>query len=78
MISFNLLSTTTIMTTTNQRNQILETLSVLDQEQAEKVLAYMKGILYDDTRKAVYKQFKREAMKQIRQALQKERSARVA
>jgi hypothetical protein len=61
------------MTTTNQRNQILETLSVLDQEQAEKVLAYMKGILYDDTRKAVYKQFKREAMRDIRQALNNER-----
>jgi hypothetical protein len=61
------------MTTTHQRNQILETLSVLDQEQAEKVLAYMKGILYDDTHKAVYKQFKREAMRDIRQALNIER-----
>jgi hypothetical protein len=61
------------MTTTNQRNQILETLSVLDQEQAEKVLTYMKGILYGDTDKAVYQKFKREAMREIRQALTRER-----
>lgn len=61
------------MITTNQRNQILETLNVLDQEQTEKVLAYMKGILYGETSKDVYKRFKREAMRDIRQALTKER-----
>jgi hypothetical protein len=61
------------MTTTNQRNQILETLNVLDQEQAEKVLAYMKGIMYGDTEKAVYQKFKRDAMRDIRMALTRER-----
>lgn len=61
------------MTTANQRNQILETLNVLDQEQAEKVLAYMKNILYSDTDHAVYRKFKREAMRDIRKALTRER-----
>lgn len=61
------------MTTTNQRNQILETLNVLDQEQTEKVLAYMKNILYSDTDQAVYQKFKREAMRDIRKALTRER-----
>lgn len=61
------------MTNANQRNQILETLSVLDQDQAEKVLAYMKGILYGDTDKAEYQKFKREAMRDIRKALTRER-----
>jgi hypothetical protein len=61
------------MTSTNQRHQILETLSVMDAEQAEKVLAYMKGILYGDREKSVYQRFKREAMKDIRQALTRER-----
>jgi hypothetical protein len=61
------------MTNTNHRHQILETLNVLDQEQAEKVLTYMKGILYGDTEQAMYQKFKREAMKEIRQALTRER-----
>lgn len=74
MISFNLLSTTTIMTSSNQRNQILETLEVLDSEQAERVLHYMKGILYADPTKPVYKRFKRDAMREIRQALTKDRN----
>jgi hypothetical protein len=61
------------MTSTNQRNQILETLNVLDQDQADKVLAYMKGILYGDAKPAEYQKFKREAMRDIRQALTRER-----
>ena len=61
------------MTTTNQRNQIMETLNVLDQEQAEKVLTYINGILYGDKEKATYQKFKREAMKDIRKALTRER-----
>jgi hypothetical protein len=61
------------MTSTNQRNQILETLNVLDQDQAEKVLAYMKGILYGESKPAEYQKFKREAMRDIRQALTRER-----
>ena len=61
------------MTNTHQRNQILETLNVLDQDQADKVLAYMKGILYGDAKPAEYQKFKREAMRDIRQALTRER-----
>jgi hypothetical protein len=61
------------MINTNQRHQILETLSVMDAEQTEKVLAYMKGILYGEREKPVYQRFKREAMKDIRQALTRER-----
>ena len=57
------------MTTTNQKHQILESLDSLDQTQTEKVLDYIKGLLHvskDDLR---YHRMKREAMKEIRQAL---------
>lgn len=61
------------MTNTDQRNQILETLNVLDQDQADKVLSYIKSILYSEPEKATYQKFKREAMKEIRKALVRER-----
>lgn len=67
------MSTTTIMTTTNQRSQILETLDGLDQQQTEKVLAFMKSFLEQDPHKIQYKRFKREAMKEIRLALRQDR-----
>jgi hypothetical protein len=67
------MSTTTIMTNTNQRNQILETLDELDQQQTEKVLAFMKSFLQQDPHKIQYKRFKREAMREIRQAITQDR-----
>lgn len=65
------------MTNSNQ-NQLLEVFSTLDQQQASQVLAYAQQLLQTKVYPTPYQQFKREAMKQIRQALQKERTARTA
>ena len=65
------------MTHTNQ-NQILEVFSTLDQQQANQVLAYAQQLLQTRVYPTPYQKFKHEAMKQIRQALQKERTARKA
>jgi hypothetical protein len=55
-----------IMTNINQKHKILESLDSLDQAQTEKVLDYIKGM----TRPMGNEQhIKREALKQIRQAL---------
>lgn len=49
---------------------ILETLNDMDNGQAEKVLAYIKGLLYANPLKSEdYHQFKDEALREIRQAL---------
>lgn len=61
------------MKTKTQRTQILETLDVLDQAQTEQVLAYMKQMIQVENDKAVYRKFKREAMREIRDALNRER-----
>ena len=49
---------------------ILQSLDAMDQVQMEEVLKYIKGILNtgDDSG---YRAFKKEAMKEIRQALKK-------
>lgn len=60
------------MTTINKKHQILETLNSLDQDQAEKVLGYIKGLL-SPNEEASQKKLKSEAMKQIRQALNNKR-----
>ena len=60
------------MTTTAKKNQILENLNSLNQNQADDVLKYIKNLVTsrdDDS----YKNFKREALKEIRQALRKNR-----
>jgi len=57
------------MTTFNQKHQILESLDSLDQRQTEEVLEYIKGLLNDPRTEADYKKFKRDALKEIRQAL---------
>ena len=57
---------------TYHRLQILESLSTLDPHQAEKVLAYIKGLpgrAKDDER---YRVFKHQAMQEIRMALTNE------
>jgi len=57
------------MTTINQKHQILESLSLLDQSQAEKVLAYIEGLTKTPREEVSYQSQKREAMNQIRQAI---------
>jgi hypothetical protein len=66
------------MTSIHQKHEILESLNSLDQTQAEKVLAYIKGLVYTTPDEASYKRFKREAMKEIRHALGKGRHVRPA
>jgi hypothetical protein len=74
---FTLVSTTTKMILSNQ-NQLLEVFGTLDQQQANQVLAYAKQLINREEQPTAYKQFKREAMRQIRQALQKEKGTRTA
>jgi hypothetical protein len=62
------------MTVRNQRHQILESLASLDQSQAEKVLNYIQGLQRGSDKDATYQRIKREAMIQIRQALNKGRA----
>ncbi len=62
------------MTTATQKLQILESLNALDQSQTEKVLAYIKDMLVSSRDESQYKRFKREAMKEIRQALKTDRN----
>lgn len=62
------------MTTATQKLQILESLNALDQSQTEKVLAYIKNMLVTSRDDMQYKRFKREAMREIRQALKTDRS----
>jgi tellurite resistance protein len=62
------------MTTATQKLQILESLNALDQSQSEKVLAYIKDMLVSSRDESTYRRFKREAMKEIRQALKTDRS----
>jgi len=59
------------MTMNYKRLQILESLHTLDSTQAEKVLEYIRGLSYSTPDEAKYKRFKREAMREIRNALGK-------
>jgi uncharacterized protein (UPF0210 family) len=60
------------MTNSHQKHQILESIEALDQTQAEQVLAYIQGLV-GRSDEAGYQKLKREAMKEIRQALGKGR-----
>ena len=60
------------MAPNNQKNEILASLDSLDQTQANKVLEFIKGLIYPSNEES-YKNLKREAMKEIRQALSKKR-----
>jgi tellurite resistance protein len=56
------------MISVTNKLRILESLDALDQSQSEKVLAYIKELV--NPREEIYhQQVKREAMKEIRQAL---------
>lgn len=52
---------------------ILQSLDAMDQLQMEEVLNYIKGLLNKPALAPDYQSFKREAMKEIRQALRKEK-----
>jgi hypothetical protein len=52
---------------------ILQSLDAMDQTQMNEVLSYIKGILHPK-RPNDYRSFKREALKEIRQALRKDKS----
>lgn len=58
------------MTNIHQKHQLLESIEALDQTQAEQVLAYIQGLI---ARGEAHQKLKREAMKEIRQALGKGR-----
>jgi hypothetical protein len=60
------------MTMTYHRLQILESLSDLDPNQAEKVLAYIKGLSAKAKDEEKYRVFKHQAMNEIRMALTNE------
>ena len=64
------------MNSVTKKLQILESLSALDQSQTEKVLAYIKDMLLP--RDDAERKKKREAMKEIRQALNHERRFKVS
>ena len=66
------------MTSINQKHQILESLDSLDQTQTEKVLDYIKELLTTSRDDARYQTLKREAIKEIRQALGKGRKRNLA
>lgn len=50
---------------------ILQSLDTMDSLQMEEVLNYIKGLMNQPTRSNEYQSFKKEAMKEIRQALRK-------
>lgn len=74
---FVLITTTTVMNSVTKKLQILESLNALDQTQTEKVLAYIKDMLTPSDENQ-YKRNKREAMKEIRQALSRERRLKLS
>ena len=65
------------MNSVTKKLQILESLNAMDQSQTEKVLAYIKDILTPKN-EVEYKRNKREAMKEIRQALNHERRLKLS
>lgn len=62
------------MTLFHQKHQILASLDSMDQGQTEKVLEYIKSIMYSKKNEASQNYLKREAMKEIRQALGDDRN----
>ncbi len=58
------------MTTIHKRHRILESLDTMDEAQMESVLRYIKGVLAKPVARESYEdRQKREAMRQIREAL---------
>jgi hypothetical protein len=61
------------MTATNQKQEIVQSLSRLDAFQAEKVLHFIKGLVHNETHDLYHQHMKRKAMNEIGHAL-RERS----
>ncbi len=57
------------MRTISQKQEILQALSSMDSAQAEKVLNYIQGLVNGQPSGMHYQKLKRQAMKEIRQAL---------
>lgn len=55
---------------------ILQSLDAMDKVQMEEVLTYIKGVLSQPEKPVDQKAFKKEAMKEIRQALRQEKGKR--
>jgi hypothetical protein len=53
------------------KHQILESLNSMDQAQMERVLNYVRSIAHQSSAETAYERFKKNAMKEIRQALEK-------
>lgn len=66
------MSTTTTMKHSSKL-AILQSLDSMDQIQMDEVMQYIKGLLNKPAKVNDYQSFKREAMKEIRQALRKEK-----
>ncbi len=64
------------MTLFHQKHQILESLDSLDPSQTEKVLEYIRVLLYTKKDETSHQRLKREALKEIRQALGNDRKLR--
>jgi hypothetical protein len=56
---------------------ILQSLDAMDKVQMEEVLLYIKSVLNQPVRTTDHKAFKKEAMKEIRQALRQEKSKKL-
>jgi len=56
---------------------ILQSLDAMDKVQMEEVLNYIKSLLREPVKTENHKAFKREAMKEIRQALRQEKKKKL-
>ena len=52
---------------------IVQSLDAMDRKQTDEVLRYIKAVLSQTARPTDYQTFKREALKEIQQALRKEK-----
>jgi hypothetical protein len=65
-------------TNIDRKYQILESLESLNSIQSAKVLDYIKGLTEPTAEEIAYQSFKREAMKEIRNALAGKRKLRLS
>ncbi len=56
---------------------ILQSLDSMDKVQMEEVLTYIKSLLHQPAKPEDHKAFKKEAMKEIRQALRQEKKGKL-
>ncbi|ELR73654.1 hypothetical protein C900_02058 [Fulvivirga imtechensis AK7] len=59
------------MKTLTKKQAILQSLEAMNASEMEKVLDYIKDLLYDPHHDENYQQFKQKAMKEIEKALKK-------